>query len=111
MQEGKDGSTGWGVRRILQMVELEVESEPKQFLEVASGCNVVLFSTGNGSITNHPFVPISLHDDDDDDDDGDNNNNNNKQTNATIPSYYNTLLITQPMIIIIIITTLFPSHT
>ena len=35
MQEGKDGSTGWGVRRILQMVELEVESEPKQFLEVA----------------------------------------------------------------------------
>ena len=80
--------------------------------QVASGCNVVLFSTGNGSITNHPFVPISLHDDDDDDDDDDNNNNNNKQTNATIPSYYNTLLITQPMIIIIIIiTTLFPSHT
>ena len=76
--------------------------------QVASGCNVVLFSTGNGSITNHPFVPISFHDDDDDDDD---DNNNNKQTNATIPSYYNTLLITQPMIIIIIITTLFPSHT
>lgn len=27
--------------------------------QVAGGCNVVMFSTGNGSITNHPFVPIS----------------------------------------------------
>lgn len=26
--------------------------------QVATGCNVVMFSTGNGSITNHPFVPI-----------------------------------------------------
>lgn len=26
--------------------------------QVASGCNIVLFSTGNGSVTNHPFVPI-----------------------------------------------------
>lgn len=28
--------------------------------QVACGCNVVMFSTGNGSITNHPFVPISF---------------------------------------------------
>ncbi|MBI5772527.1 MAG: UxaA family hydrolase [Verrucomicrobia bacterium] len=25
--------------------------------QVAAGCNLILFSTGNGSITNHPFVP------------------------------------------------------
>ncbi len=25
--------------------------------QVASGCNLIVFSTGNGSITNHPFVP------------------------------------------------------
>ena len=25
--------------------------------QVASGCNVIYFSTGNGSITNFPFVP------------------------------------------------------
>jgi altronate dehydratase len=25
--------------------------------QVASGCNLIIFSTGNGSITNHPFVP------------------------------------------------------
>merc|ERR1719272_2041313 len=26
--------------------------------QVASGCNLISFSTGNGSITNFPFVPI-----------------------------------------------------
>ncbi len=26
-------------------------------LQVASGCNLILFTTGNGSITNFPFVP------------------------------------------------------
>jgi altronate dehydratase len=25
--------------------------------QVAAGCNLIVFSTGNGSITNHPFVP------------------------------------------------------
>ena len=25
--------------------------------QVAAGCNVVYFTTGNGSITNFPFVP------------------------------------------------------
>src|SRR3712207_7295946 len=25
--------------------------------EVASGCNMIFFTTGNGSITNFPFVP------------------------------------------------------
>ena len=28
--------------------------------QVAAGCTIVMFSTGNGSITNHPFVPISF---------------------------------------------------
>lgn len=28
--------------------------------QVAGGCTVIMFSTGNGSITNFPFVPISL---------------------------------------------------
>lgn len=28
--------------------------------QVAGGCTVILFSTGNGSITNFPFVPISF---------------------------------------------------
>lgn len=28
--------------------------------QVAGGCNVIMFSTGNGSITNFPFVPISF---------------------------------------------------
>lgn len=28
--------------------------------QVAGGCSVILFSTGNGSITNFPFVPISF---------------------------------------------------
>jgi altronate dehydratase len=25
--------------------------------QVAAGCNMITFTTGNGSITNHPFVP------------------------------------------------------
>lgn len=29
--------------------------------QVAGGCNVIMFSTGNGSITNFPFVPISFY--------------------------------------------------
>ena len=29
--------------------------------QVAGGCNVIMFSTGNGSITNFPFVPISFN--------------------------------------------------
>lgn len=28
--------------------------------QVAGGCNIIMFSTGNGSITNFPFVPISF---------------------------------------------------
>ena len=28
--------------------------------QVAGGCNLIMFSTGNGSITNFPFVPISF---------------------------------------------------
>ena len=28
--------------------------------QVAGGCSVIMFSTGNGSITNFPFVPISF---------------------------------------------------
>ena len=30
--------------------------------QVASGCNMVAFTTGNGSITNFPFVPtVKVH--------------------------------------------------
>ena len=29
--------------------------------QVAGGCTIIMFSTGNGSITNFPFVPISFY--------------------------------------------------